>query len=326
MCPIHVCFYFQSVSNGVKCGASCSCENCGNQPAQQGPPQLMGVDTLATAARVVAAMPTSRDSVQSFDRLETVISDETSRPPSEPSFSSKASIIDDDSSKGTLATASSKMDFLATLATNALDDMKNSRNDEYASVNHKRKADQISAPTYDDNYYRHHPGPPSSHRSYYDHLPPSLQHNPAYNRYSHRPYAHYPSPAHAHGGYNPRSQTINVVPQFHREEPFAGQSNRHSNKIKLPPGVSFRKICSHCGRQRAEHADFGFGSKCRMNTCGRCGADEDTHKNHNVMMGFHCTLSAENGADSGASAKYDATLNDLSARADVQKHRLDCNN
>lgn len=293
------------------------------------------VDTLATAARVVAALPTSQDSVQStggvpsFDRLETVISDETSRPPSEPSLTSKASLIDDDSSKGTLATASSKMDFLATLATNALDDMKNSRNDEYAPVNHKRKADQISAPTYN---YHHPPGPPSSHRSYYDRVPPSLQHDVAYNRYSHRPYAHYPphvayrQPTHAHGGYNPPSQTINVVPQFQREQPFAGQSDRHADKSKLPPGVSFRKICSHCGRQRAEHADFGFGSKCKMNTCGRCGADEKTHKIHNVMMGFHCSLSAENGADSGASAKYDATLNDLSVRAEVQKQRVECSN
>lgn len=93
-------------------------------------------------------------------------------------------------------------------------------------------------------------------------------------------------------------------------------------KNKLPKGLTYRKVCSHCGRQRAEHAEFGFGNKCVFTTCGRCGADEHLHKkrkNKNASyMGVMCTLTEEDGAKVGASEKYDAMLADLAARAEIR--------
>lgn len=99
-------------------------------------------------------------------------------------------------------------------------------------------------------------------------------------------------------------------------------------KNKLPKGLTYRKVCSHCGRQRAEHGEFGFGNKCPFTTCGRCGADEEAHLRCNdasqknggapMSMGVMCTLTEEEGAKPGASEKYDAVLADLAARAEIR--------
>lgn len=101
---------------------------------------------------------------------------------------------------------------------------------------------------------------------------------------------------------------------------------------KLPKGLTFRKVCSHCGRQRAEHGELGFGkgvTKCPFTTCGRCGADEERHKaafsgsyddDGNPMpvpMGVGCTLTEKDGAGPGMSEKYDAMLADLASRAEI---------
>jgi len=87
---------------------------------------------------------------------------------------------------------------------------------------------------------------------------------------------------------------------------------------KLPKGLTYRKVCSHCGRQRAEHGEFGFGSKCPFTTCGRCGANEEMHRCNGQPMGVLCALAEDQGAESGASDKYDIMLADLAARAEIQ--------
>jgi hypothetical protein len=87
---------------------------------------------------------------------------------------------------------------------------------------------------------------------------------------------------------------------------------------KLPKGLTFRKVCSSCGRQRAEHGEFGFGNKCPLTTCGKCGADAQCHQNRRVSMGVTCTLTESDGAVAGFPKKYEAMLADLAARAEIR--------
>lgn len=91
-------------------------------------------------------------------------------------------------------------------------------------------------------------------------------------------------------------------------------------KNKLPKGLTFRKVCSHCGRQRAEHGEFGFGNKCPFTDCGRCGASAQCHQHASkkTVMGVMCTLTEAEGAIPGASEKYDLMLADLAARAEIR--------
>ncbi|KAL7552461.1 hypothetical protein ACHAWF_015717 [Thalassiosira exigua] len=90
----------------------------------------------------------------------------------------------------------------------------------------------------------------------------------------------------------------------------------HAKRSKLPKGLTYRKVCSRCGRQRAEHGEFGFGNKCPFVTCGRCGAAEDLHPRG--RMGVECCLDEKDGARRGMSEKYEAMLADLAARAEIR--------
>lgn len=56
----------------------------------------------------------------------------------------------------------------------------------------------------------------------------------------------------------------------------------------LPKGLSFRKICSHCGRSRADHGDSGFGNACPFRTCAKCGESHDD----NAAVGGGSTVSS----------------------------------
>ena len=87
----------------------------------------------------------------------------------------------------------------------------------------------------------------------------------------------------------------------------------------LPKSLSFRKICSKCGKTRGEHGDFGFGNKCKYQDCGKCGAGEHIHKKKNIPMGILCTLTVEDGAVPGAAANYDRKIQELASRAQLQK-------
>lgn len=65
----------------------------------------------------------------------------------------------------------------------------------------------------------------------------------------------------------------------------------------LPKTLSFRKICSKCGKTRAEHGELGFGNKCVYQECGKCGAGIQIHTKNNVPMGILCSLTVEQGAE-----------------------------
>jgi len=163
-----------------------------------------------------------------------------------------------------------------------------------------------------ERYRHHHPyedqkGDP--HQMY--HHPPPQQYHHQQHWQAGPPTGHaYPKP---------------IRPQFSRHQPrppLQSQLTSHTKKEpedivkKLPKGLTYRKVCSHCGRQRAEHGEFGFGNKCSFTTCGRCGADEECHKKEGCPMGVMCTLT--NNVKPGAIQQYEATLADLGARAEIR--------
>jgi hypothetical protein len=87
----------------------------------------------------------------------------------------------------------------------------------------------------------------------------------------------------------------------------------------LPKSLSFRKICSKCGKTRGEHGELGFGNKCVYQDCGRCGAGVQMHVRAHVPMGILCTLSVEDGAILGASDRYNRKIRDLAQRAEMER-------
>ncbi len=87
----------------------------------------------------------------------------------------------------------------------------------------------------------------------------------------------------------------------------------------LPKSLSFRKICSKCGKTRAEHGELGFGNKCVYQDCGKCGAGVQMHRKGHCPMGILCTLSVEDGAIPGAAELYERKIRDLAARAELQR-------
>ena len=87
----------------------------------------------------------------------------------------------------------------------------------------------------------------------------------------------------------------------------------------LPKALSFRKICSKCGKTRGEHGELGFGNKCVYQDCGRCGAGIQMHVKSGIPMGFFCTLTVENGATPGASENYEKKIKELAIMAELKK-------
>ena len=90
----------------------------------------------------------------------------------------------------------------------------------------------------------------------------------------------------------------------------------------LPKALSFRKICSRCGRTRSEHGEMGFGNSCSFETCGRCGAAANCHQKAGKVMGVLCQLSVIDGATHGASTIYQRKLRDLATRADLERQNI----
>ena len=123
------------------------------------------------------------------------------------------------------------------------------------------------------------------------------------------PYGHYQyPPPHPHHRYPP------PFPLSHL------QSYKETIRVSgLPKSLSFRKICSKCGRTRAEHGELGFGNKCTFGDCGKCGALLKQHLCHKTKMGILCTLTEHQGAVPGASESYDRKIRNLAARAELQK-------
>jgi hypothetical protein len=92
----------------------------------------------------------------------------------------------------------------------------------------------------------------------------------------------------------------------------------------LPKPLSYRKICSKCGKTRSEHAEStGFGNKCNFRDCGKCGASLDLHVAAGCPMGVHCILAVEQGARPGSADAYRRKLRELAARADLQRELRD---
>jgi hypothetical protein len=87
----------------------------------------------------------------------------------------------------------------------------------------------------------------------------------------------------------------------------------------LPKSLSFRKICSKCGKTRSEHGELGFGHRCVYQDCGRCGAGIQTHTKAGIPMGILCTLSEHEGAVPGAARAYERKIQDLASRAELQQ-------
>jgi len=87
----------------------------------------------------------------------------------------------------------------------------------------------------------------------------------------------------------------------------------------LPKSLSFRKICSTCGKTRGEHGELGFGNKCVYQDCGRCGAGVHIHIKAGSPMGFLCVLTTEDGGTPGMADLYEKKIRDLAAMADLKK-------
>ena len=150
--------------------------------------------------------------------------------------------------------------------------------------------------------------------------PVSVISQPSYMpHYHHLPPLHTPSlPIHHLIPHTQRHP--NPFPYFPTPPPRA--SPTYEDVIKssgLPKSLSFRKICSKCGKTRGEHGELGFGNKCVYQECGKCGANIELHKKAGSPMGILCCLTVEEGATPGSSANYKRKIRDLAARAELQK-------
>jgi hypothetical protein len=236
-------------------------------------------------------------------------------------------------------TDSKSLDFLASLASSALDTLNAARglfSRKDASSDTKKR--QIDGEEGDGEAFEQ--GDLKRRRLTSDMDPRKKYMSEQDYHYDQQNYQYQASQSHhydEHNMHHPGPQMIR--PQFSRFQPPLSQHHNATAKTsprapessanalvaaylknKLPKGLTYRKVCSHCGRQRAEHGEFGFGNKCPFTTCGRCGADEDLHLKESGLcqMGVLCELTEEEGAKRGTIEKYEAMLIDLSARAEVR--------
>ena len=92
------------------------------------------------------------------------------------------------------------------------------------------------------------------------------------------------------------------------------------SRNKLPKSLSFRKICSTCGRSRSDHGEYSFGNKCIIDQCGKCGLHKDVHSSAGTQMGFYCNL-AEKGVNVNMAKveAYHRYIQDLAAISKLRK-------
>ncbi|CAJ1953128.1 unnamed protein product [Cylindrotheca closterium] len=115
-------------------------------------------------------------------------------------------------------------------------------------------------------------------------------------------------------------QTSPALFQYHHRPPRPSPTYKNVIKsIGLPKALSFRKICSRCGRARGEHSELGFGNKCVFDDCGKCHAGIQIHKQYGSPMGVLCCLSVKEGAIPEQVCRYARKIRDLSARAMLLK-------
>jgi hypothetical protein len=132
-----------------------------------------------------------------------------------------------------------------------------------------------------------------------------------------------PLPMYNHPATQPRGPNHHIMnPTNCQPPPPMRASPTYEDVIRcsgLPKSLSFRKICSKCGKTRGEHGETGYGNKCQFQECGKCGAGIHIHVKANTPMGILCSLTVEDGATPGAATSYERKIRDLAARADLQK-------
>mmetsp|Transcript_401 Transcript_401/g.671 ORF Transcript_401/g.671 Transcript_401/m.671 type:complete len:460 (-) Transcript_401:71-1450(-) len=94
------------------------------------------------------------------------------------------------------------------------------------------------------------------------------------------------------------------------------------SNTKLPQSLSFRKICSKCGRSRNEHGELGFGNNCVFEDCAKCGASQKEHEKEGVQMGFHCSLT-ERGSPFAKAGMADCYVRKIIEMATMAKLKKD---
>ena len=90
---------------------------------------------------------------------------------------------------------------------------------------------------------------------------------------------------------------------------------------KLPANLSFRSICSKCGKSRSDHGECSFGNKCSFTECGKCGARQQCHEKAGVRMGWYCSLSKVSPSEvmPGMADEYIAKVHKLAAMTQLRK-------
>ncbi|KAL3782534.1 hypothetical protein HJC23_005208 [Cyclotella cryptica] len=318
MCLKKYCECFQ---NGIQCGISCKCINCGNKPGEMKNQEEGGTQDVTAMERedAVATMVSLGQSCsmegESTPNLHVVSEDKEptgiGRPPSLPSLASTC-LNDDESYKENARekdkASEQKLDFLAALASSALDDLRGE----------KRKSEEMESFKCDSDAENKRTCLEEAYKGYYANNMPSSTHY--HQNYHWNPPTNENAESTSHKRPTPPFQMLkSITTQFHNVPTKSTTSSENNVKVaKLPKGLTFRKVCSSCGRQRAEHGEFGFGNKCPLTTCGKCGADTQCHQSRRVPMGVTCTLTESDGALTGYSKKYDAMLADLAARAEIR--------
>jgi hypothetical protein len=166
------------------------------------------------------------------------------------------------------------------------------------------------------------------HRHLHRHHHPSYRPSMTYSHYSLKappphhprssPYGAYSSPAHT-----PHSRPPMGSPHSRPPPPHTNCYETVTKTSGLPKVLSFRKICSKCGKIRGEHGELGFGNKCVFQECGKCGAGIEAHLKAKSSMGILCNLTVEQGATPGASVAYERKIRELAVRAELQKSMQD---
>lgn len=95
-----------------------------------------------------------------------------------------------------------------------------------------------------------------------------------------------------------------------------------STNTRLPTSLSFRKICSKCGRSRNEHGELGFGNNCVYDDCAKCGASQKDHEKEGVQMGFYCSLT-ERGSPFVKAGMADCYIRKIYGMATMAKLKKD---
>ena len=96
-------------------------------------------------------------------------------------------------------------------------------------------------------------------------------------------------------------------------------SRTNLSMIKLPKSLSFRSICSKCGRPRKEHGERWFGGQCKFDSCGKCGLSAEEHNSLGVKTGWYCSLTESNGAKTSIIQNYMKCIDNLAMTAEFKK-------